>query len=160
MKVKVELKNFALDTALQEPIAVMKESGGERILHLPLNAFDLPKILSLHYKVREDKHDLLHIIHRMHNSNLVKLLKIRIFYKNGLSCIVTYRVLFLFSRKFLLNTSEALLLSLVTEVPIYVSDNVFHAIKHDQQKLSPYDAVKFKEVLEKWDPGKADANIQ
>lgn len=160
MNIQVKLKGFAIDQVLQEPMAILEEVQGDRTLHIPLNVFDLPKILSLHYKVRDQRNDLLQIFHKLHKSRLVRLEKIRVYYRNGFSCVATFRVFFLFPRKFILSTSDTLILSLITDVPLFVAENVFDSVKDDQNRISPYDSVRFKEMLDKWNPDVSDANIQ
>jgi bifunctional DNase/RNase len=160
MNVQVKLKGFAIDQVLQEPMALLEEVQGNRMIHIPLNVFDLPKILSLHYKVRDQKNDLLQVFHKLHKSWLVRLHKITIYYRNGFVCVATLRICFLFPRKFILSPSDALIFSLITDVPLHVAENAFDSLKSLQHRVSPYDSIRYKEMLEKWNPDISDANIQ
>lgn len=158
---RIRIKNFLIDNKNQQPLLILQTRNRKprKTISVGLNILDLPKILSALYKIKEDEYDIHHTFSRLiAGTPFLRMDRIVMTTEENYPCELHFRVLFLVKKKMQISLTDGLILALVTGLPLYARPGLF---RHG--KKFP-DTPKFEEtypknILEKWDPHKANVRL-
>jgi hypothetical protein len=157
---RIHIKNFIIDSRSQQPILVLQTTVSRRTLPVTLNIFDVPRILSALYKIKEDHSDLHHAIPRLFKQlKFLKMKRIVLFRKKELYCELHYSVLGLITRKIDLNLTDGLILYLLNKLPFYADASAFRKNAPVPAEDKTLHQVYPRNILEKWNPPKTDSSV-
>jgi hypothetical protein len=156
---RIKIKNFVIDPKSQQPLLILQTVKGRRNISIYLSVFDLPKVMSVLYKFKEDDSDIHHVFGQLFGLHpFLRPSRIVIMKKEDFACLLEYRVLFFFRRAVEINVTDGVILSMLSHIPLYAATDLFreHARTaiHEQKEQ-----LLHRNLLEKWDPQKTNVQV-
>lgn len=154
--IKLHIKKISFSQKTRDPLVLLSGPKDSRTIPISISSIDLPRIISFFYKLRLKENTVYSLFRGVLNQSPARGKKIILSEnENGLKAELIYQILF-FRKKTDLQVTDGLMVSLASDVPLYIPKELFHKIATTRSFTDLTEDLVYRSVLEKWHPEKMD----